>query len=110
MAEFQITEKDEKVTKLKALGSGQQLSVPSLLPILPLKGMVLFPGAVMQLEVGKPLLDEIMLGDKVFGVVTQKNVEAKTPGMSDLYNVGVVCVVPNCSRCAIRPRRSSCMD
>jgi ATP-dependent Lon protease len=93
MAEFQIIEKDEKVTKLKALGSGQQLSVPSLLPILPLKGMVLFPGAVMQLEVGKPLLDEIMLGDKVFGVVTQKNVEAKTPGMNDLYNVGVVCVV-----------------
>ena len=93
MAEFQIITKTDTATTLRALGSGQQLNVPSQLAILPLKNMVLFPGAVMQLEIGKQLLDEVMLGDKVFGVIAQKNADAANPTMEDLYPIGVVCVV-----------------
>jgi ATP-dependent Lon protease len=93
MAEFEIIQKTDTATTLKAVGSGQQLNVPSQLPILPLKNIVLFPGAVMQLEVPKALLEEVMLGDKVFGVVAQKNIDSRVPTMDDLYGVGVVCVV-----------------
>ncbi|HUB24043.1 MAG TPA: LON peptidase substrate-binding domain-containing protein, partial [Tepidisphaeraceae bacterium] len=93
MAEFEIIEKTDATTTLKAVGSGQQLKVPSQLPILPLKNIVLFPGAVMQLDVPKALLEEVMLGEKVFGVIAQKNNEAQSPTMDDLYSVGVVCVV-----------------
>ena len=102
MADFQIITRGETSTLLKAMGSGQELTVPHILPILPVRGLVLFPGTVLPLEVAKPLLDEVMLGDKLVGVVTHKNSDekrsddAKPPrvtGLPDLHSVGVICMI-----------------
>src|SRR4051794_29428204 len=97
MAESQIIERTPPSTTIRPGTNGQQLTIPSLLPILPIRNIVVFPGTVMPLNVGrqksKNLLDEVMPGEKIVGVVTQKNAEVEDPGFTDLYQVGVSCMI-----------------
>ncbi|MGA2583445.1 MAG: endopeptidase La [Tepidisphaeraceae bacterium] len=97
MAESQIIERSPAATIIRTGGNGQQLVIPSLVPILPIRNIVVFPGTVMPLNVGrqksKNLLDEVMPGEKLIGVVTQKNAETEDPGMADLYAVGCACTI-----------------
>src|SRR6476661_6054922 len=93
MAETQVVERNAEGTVVKLGGNGQQVTIPSSLPILPIRNVVVFPGTVMPLNVGRPkskaLLDEVMPGEKTIGVVTQKNGEAEDPVYPDLNTVGV---------------------
>jgi ATP-dependent Lon protease len=93
MAETQVLERTADATVVKIGGNGQQVNIPSALPILPIRNVVVFPGTVMPLNVGrqrsKNLLDEVMPGEKMIGVVTQKNSEAEEPAYTDLNTVGV---------------------
>src|SRR5438874_12154897 len=97
MPEAQIIERTPTQTVVRAGGNGQPLSIPSLLPVLPIRNIVVFPGTVMPLNVGrqksKNLLDEVMPGEKLIGVVTQRNPDAEDPRQPDLYPVGVVCSI-----------------
>jgi ATP-dependent Lon protease len=97
MAESQIIERSPGATVIRTAGNGQQLTVPSLIPILPIRNIVVFPGTVMPLNVGrqksKNLLDDVMPGEKLIGVVTQKNAEVEDPTFDDLYPVGVACMI-----------------
>src|SRR5437764_1243643 len=98
MAESQIIERTPTSTVIRAGGgNGQPLTIPSLLPILPIRNIVVFPGTVMPLNVGrqksKNLLDEVMPGEKIIGVVTQKNPDAEDPRQPDLHAVGVACMI-----------------
>ncbi len=64
------------------------------LPILPLRNMVLFPGVVMPVAVGrKSSLRLAKAADKDksnIGVVCQLNPETEYPGFDELYHVGTV--------------------
>jgi ATP-dependent Lon protease len=97
MAESQIIERNPTATIIRTSGNGQQLSIPSLIPILPIRNIVVFPGTVMPLNVGrqksKNLLDEVMPAEKLIGVVTQKNADVEDPGYNDLYTVGAACMI-----------------
>ena len=98
MAESQIIERTPVATIIRPLSaSGQTISVPNLLPILPIRNIVVFPVTVMPLNVGrqksKNLLDEVMPGEKIIGVVTQKNAESEDPKQGDLHVVGVACTI-----------------
>lgn len=97
MAESQIIERSPTTTTVRMGGNGQQLAVPTMLPILPIRNIVVFPGTVMPLNVGrqksKNLLDEVMPGDKVIGVLTQRNADVEDPGFNDLHHIGVVCSI-----------------
>lgn len=68
--------------------------VGETLPILPLRNMVLFPGVVMPVAIGrKSSLRLIKTADKQkmnIGVVCQLNPETEKPAFSDLYHVGTV--------------------
>ena len=52
-------------------------NVPEILPILPLRNTVLFPGVVIPITAGRDksieLIKEANLGNKIIGVVAQKN-------------------------------------
>lgn len=69
-------------------------SVPKVLPILPLRNMVLFPGAVIPITAGRDrsikLLEEANKANKVIGIVAQKDESIEEPGADDLHKVGVV--------------------
>jgi len=98
MAESQIIERSETGTVIRTGGgNGQRTVLPHVLPILPIRNIVVFPGTVMPLNVGraksKALLDEVMPGEKLVGVVTQKNPDVEDPGYGDLNTVGVACVI-----------------
>ncbi|MDB5326661.1 MAG: ATP-dependent protease La, partial [Phycisphaerales bacterium] len=96
MPESQIITRTDTHTVIKT-GAGTPLNVPNLLPILPIRNIVVFPGTVMPLNIGRPrskaLLDEVMPGDKVIGVLTQRNSATEDPASSDLYAMGVICVI-----------------
>ena len=68
-----------------------------MLSILPIRGVVVFPGTVVPLTLGRPsalkLVDENLPQSKVIGLVTQRNEETEKPGPEDLFPVGVACSV-----------------
>src|SRR5881392_4177422 len=97
MSESQIIERSPTATVIRTGTNGQQITIPSTLPILPIRNIVVFPGTVMPLNVGrqksKNLLDEVMPGDKVIGVVTQRNADVEDPKLEDLHQVGVAAMI-----------------
>ena len=68
--------------------------LPSSLPILPLRNTVLFPGVVIPISAGRDksikLINDANAGDKIIGVVAQKNEEDEDPTKNDIYSVGTV--------------------
>jgi ATP-dependent Lon protease len=68
--------------------------VPGELPILPLRGLVVYPQTAIPLTVGQPrsikLVDEVVANDRLIGLVTAKDPELETPGPDDVYNVGTL--------------------
>src|SRR5690606_29108149 len=65
--------------------------VPEILPILPLRNTVLFPGVVIPITVGREksirLIRESYKGSKIIGVASQKDVNVEEPGENDLNTV-----------------------
>jgi ATP-dependent Lon protease len=70
---------------------------PEVLPILPLRNTVLFPGVVFPITVGRDksikLIRDAYKGDKTIGVVAQRDPEVEDPGYNDLYNIGTVAYI-----------------
>lgn len=68
--------------------------VPDVLSILPLRNTVLFPGVVIPITVGRDksihLIKDAYKGEKIIGVVSQKDVAIEDPGFDDLNKVGTV--------------------
>lgn len=74
-----------------------ELGVPEILSILPLQGFVFYPGMGFPLQVSseasKGLIDDVLLGDRLIGLVPSKKEQSKDDdalGQDDLYQVGVV--------------------
>jgi len=67
---------------------------PASLPILPLRNTVLFPGVVIPITVGRDrsikLIQDVYRGDKVLGVVSQKDADIEDPRKDDLNRIGTV--------------------
>jgi ATP-dependent Lon protease len=71
----------------------KQNSLPGELPILPLKGTVIYPGLALPLIIGRDrsiqLIDDALSGDKTIGVVTQKDPSVEEPAEDQMYTFGV---------------------
>ncbi|MEZ7887208.1 MAG: endopeptidase La [Flavobacteriales bacterium] len=69
-------------------------ATPKSLPILPLRNTVLFPGVVIPITVGRDssvqLIKDANKGDKIIGVVSQKDENVENPTFSDLNTTGTV--------------------
>lgn len=65
---------------------------PEVLPLLPLRNTVLFPGVVIPITVGRDksirLVQEANKGNKIIGVVSQKNPDIEEPTFEDLHRIG----------------------
>src|SRR3989304_7829482 len=83
-------DKDEK-------GKDDKIIVPAELPILPLRGTVLYPDLILPIMVGRKksvkLIDDAMDSDRIVGVITQKRSEIEDPKETDLYSVGVAALI-----------------
>ena len=113
--EPQRTEKGTESRQMRAASDGSLTAVPDqtqqsgerqtsdgetsprVLPILPVRGLVVFPGMLVPLTIGRPsalkLVDEELPDNKYVGLVTQRNEEQERPEPADLYTVGVAAQV-----------------
>ncbi len=70
---------------------------PDILPILPLRGVIVYPQTAVPLTVGQPrsvkLVDDVVGADKLVGLVASTNPELESPGPNDLYKVGTIAIV-----------------
>lgn len=68
--------------------------LPEELSILPIKNTVLFPGVVIPITVGRQksikLVKKAYQGNKIIGVLAQKNAQAEEPSIDDIYRTGTV--------------------
>jgi ATP-dependent Lon protease len=77
--------------------SEEEVQIPPVLPVLPLKETVVFPQSMAPLAIGQErsiqLVDEVVSGDRMLALVTVRNEEAETPGWDDLYDIGTAATV-----------------
>ncbi len=74
--------------------NNDDLPIPTELRLLPLRNTVLFPGVVLPITVGRDksikAVNDAYKGDKLVGVISQKDSAVEEPTVSDLVNVGTV--------------------
>ncbi len=70
---------------------------PEVLPILPLRNTVLFPGVVIPITVGRDksikLIKDANKGNKIIGVVAQKDTSIEDPAYEQLNKVGTMALI-----------------
>jgi len=68
------------------------ITVPPELPILPLRGVVIFPSAIVPLLISREsslkLVDDCLKGDRILGLAAQKNAEDENPEPHALFSRG----------------------
>ena len=77
---------------------GEAPTIPEVLPILPLKNTVVYPVPILlPLIVGQPrsikLVDDVVLGNRIVGLVALKDPNVDEPGPDDVYPVGTVATI-----------------
>jgi ATP-dependent Lon protease len=73
------------------------IQVPPELPILPLRGLVVYPQTAMPLNIGQRrsvrLVDDVVSGDRLIGLVASRNPELEVPEPEDIYTVGTMAAI-----------------
>jgi ATP-dependent Lon protease len=68
------------------------VGLPRELPVLPVREVVVFPGTVVPLTIGreksKRLIDAVLAGNKLLVICTQRRAEVEDPTIDDIYRVG----------------------
>jgi ATP-dependent Lon protease len=68
------------------------VAVPAELPILPLRGVVIFPSAIVPLLISRGtslrLVEDSLQGDRMIGLMAQKSPEEENPPPESLYSRG----------------------
>ena len=91
-----------KSSDKQSVGSGgkppdNQIKIPSVLPVLPIRGTVMFPNTIMPMGVGRPssrrLLDDSLPKSKIIALVTQRDEDEESPSPDGLYEVGTIAMV-----------------
>jgi len=89
------TKEDELAVEQE--GEKDRLAIPAELPILPLRQTVVYPLTFLPLSIDRPesikLIDDVVLGNKIVGLVTVKNADADRATPEDLYSIGTAAVV-----------------
>src|SRR6056297_938806 len=72
----------------------ENMNVPDVIPVLPLRNTVLFPGVVIPITVGREksikLVQDVYKKNKILGAVSQMDANVEEPGIDDLFGVGTV--------------------
>ena len=70
---------------------------PVSLPLLPLRGLMVFPYMVLHFDVGRKksiaALENAMIGDQRIFLVAQRDMEVDYPDINDIYHVGTIATI-----------------
>lgn len=77
---------------------GIEEPIPQVLPVLPLRGLVVFPQTAVPLTIGQTrsirLVDDVMSSDaRLIALVSSRDPELEIPTPADLYSVGTIAIV-----------------
>lgn len=101
MAEIYEHQDDQSARGGQGSDSNRSMAIKKLpedvLITIPVRGMVLFPGLVLPVAIGRKrsaeAAQEAIRSERPVGLIMQRDVEAGTPGPDDLYKVGTICNV-----------------
>ena len=72
-------------------------TIPKTIPILPVRGIVVYPLTAVPLTVGQTrsinLIEDATSTNKIIGLVTSKNSKLETPNPDQLFNIGTAAIV-----------------
>lgn len=75
----------------------ENLEIPEILPLLPVRDMVVFPYMVLPLYVGRDAsiaaVDEALSGERMIFLSSQKNAEIEEPDVQDIYKIGTAALI-----------------
>ena len=90
--ETEFTEAIESTTD-----NDQQLQIPSELPVLPLRDIVIYPFMIVPLFVSREksirAVDEALAENRMILLASQKDLDKEEPAAEDLYSVGTAAVI-----------------
>src|SRR5213083_262997 len=75
----------------------EAIKIPDVLPVLPLKDLVIFPFIIVPLSVSREksinAVDQALAENRVIMLTAQKDFQNEDPGEDDLYRVGTVAII-----------------
>ncbi|HMF57442.1 MAG TPA: endopeptidase La, partial [Pyrinomonadaceae bacterium] len=91
-------ENEEALETLEEAGEGeQQLQIPSSLPLLPLRDIVIYPFMIVPLFISREksirAVDEALGENRMILLASQKDLDKEEPSGEDLYSIGTVAVI-----------------
>ncbi len=96
-AALDAEESEESVEVVPSAEADASPAIPEELPVLPVRDIVVFPGTVVPLNIGreksKRLIDAVLAGNKILGIFAQRRAETEDPGIDDVYRVGTAATV-----------------
>jgi ATP-dependent Lon protease len=95
-----VTQAGDSIALLPAPAAPMEAArsaIPDVLPVLPVRGSVMFPGTIVPLGVGRPasrkMLDDSLPKSKIIALFSQKDEEVENPTADDLHTVGTAAMV-----------------
>ena len=77
--------------------SEDPIKIPDVLPILPLRDIVIFPFMIVPLFVSRDrsirAVDQALAENRMIMLVAQKDIAKEEPGSSDVYMVGTAAII-----------------
>jgi ATP-dependent Lon protease len=78
-------------------GAAEPIDIPEILPVLPLRGVVVYPHTAVPLTIGQPrsikLVDDVVGSARLIGLVSSRDPELETPGPEDLHRFGTAAAI-----------------
>src|SRR5512137_1078481 len=75
----------------------EELKIPDVLPLLPVRDVVVYPYMILPLFVGREIsiaaVDQALSGDRLIFLATQKDVSEDDPEPESIYEVGTVAMI-----------------
>src|SRR5436189_6117333 len=97
MAESEIDKQSSEPMAMESSDLDQQLQIPSELPLLPLRDIVIYPFMIVPLFVSREksirAVDQALGENRMILLACQKDLDKEEPQQEDLYQVGTVAVI-----------------
>src|SRR5438105_1056505 len=94
LSERHLSDTEHEPRRSKHDEDEDRLTIPDVLPVLPLKDTVIYPFAVQPLAVGQErsirLIDEVMRGNRMVVLVEKKSADMEQAGPDDIFKIGTV--------------------
>ena len=78
-------------------GESEEFHLPAEVPILPLRGLIVFPLTLVPIRVGQKrsvqLIEDAVAGKLLIGLVASRDPELETPGPDEVFRVGTIATV-----------------